>query len=390
MEWIEQELALLRERELYREIKPLYSAAQPHVQTADGEKLLFCSNNYLGLTTEEKVVNACQEAVRQYGTGTGGSRLLYGANALQGQLEQALAELKKQENALLFGTGYMANIGIISTMVGKEDLIISDELNHASIIDGCRLSKAKVVIYKHNDYKHLEQLLKENYKLYRRILVVTDGVFSMDGDLAPLPEIVKSCQRYGAMLMVDDAHGTGVLGPDGSGTVAEYSLSPEEVLLHMGTLSKALAAEGGFVATRNIVKEYLINKCRSFIFSTALPPAVVGAALQAVKLIKVEAWRRNRLRYLAIEVRAQIRKLGYDVPDGITPIIPIIIGSSAKTMQLARELFKRGIIAPGVRPPTVPDGSSRLRVTLMATHSDSDIEMLLQALYESGKQIGVI
>jgi glycine C-acetyltransferase/8-amino-7-oxononanoate synthase len=282
----------------------------------------------------------------------------------------------------------MANLGVISSLTGPEDVVFSDQNNHASIIDGCRLSRAKTAVYRHKDMEHLDYLLHEHHGA-RRKLVVTDGVFSMDGDIAPLDQIVEIAERHGAMVMVDDAHATGVLGLKGGGTTQHFGLK-DRVQIQMGTLSKALASEGGYVAGSGEIIDYLRNKARSFIFSTALPPADMAAANAAIDVIREEPALRERLWENVAYLRKGLTLCGFSLPAGETPILPVMIGDAALTMHMAQQLLENGIFAPGIRPPTVPPGTSRIRVTVMATHSKEDLDEAIAVFKKAGRELGII
>jgi len=346
--------------------------AQDAWVTVDGRRaLLLCSNNYLGLANHPALREAASRAAMDYGVGAGASRLISGSMRLHQRLEEQLAAFKGTAAALLFTSGYHANIGAITALVGKDDAVFSDALNHASIIDGCRLSHAQVFVYPHRDTDALETLLARSDA--RRKLVVTDSIFSMDGDRAPLSTICDIAERHGAMVMVDEAHATGVIGPHGGGLVAAEGLQ-ERVTVQMGTLGKALGTFGAFVAARRTVIDVLINTARSFIYTTALPPPVVAAAAAALRIVMTEDERRLRLMANAAQLCAGLRSLGLDV--GITPshIIPVFIGGAAETMHLSERLLAAGVFVQGIRPPTVPAGTARLRVTVMSTHSSEDVQ----------------
>jgi predicted pyridoxal phosphate-dependent acyltransferase len=385
--WVE-ELSLLKEEGLHRELKRLESSQSPRVIIDNQEVIMLASNNYLGLSTRKEIKEEVIQVIEEYGTGSGGSRLTTGNYDLHEELESKLANFKETEAALVFNTGYMANLGVLTTVVGAEDVIICDKLNHASIIDGCRLSKAKLLVYKHGNLERLEMILKRSSK-YRKKLIVTDGVFSMDGDLAPLPEIVELAKKYQALVMVDDAHGTGVLGKKGSGIVEYFDLKGK-IDIQLGTLSKALGSEGGFVAGSKDLIDLLRNKARAFIYSTALAPATIGASLASLnylqshpELIK-KLWRNIKL------LKDGLEDLGYDLLPSNSAIIPIMIGDTEKTMKLSKSLVKEGVLAPGIRPPTVPRGMSRIRVTVMANHSSEDIEEALDIFARAGREVGLI
>lgn len=343
----------------------------PTVAKIDGrEYLIMNSNNYLGLTYHPRLIAAGIGALQKYGTGSTGSRLTTGSFNLFKQLEDALAEFKKTEAALVFNTGFTTNLGVISTLLAKGDYLLSDELNHASIIDGCRSCRAEKFIYPHKNMQVLEHLLaKLPYSSTK--LIVTDGVFSMDGDIAPLEEIVFLADKYNALVMVDDAHGTGVIGK-GHGTAAHFNLQ-DKIALQMGTLSKALASVGGFIATKKIFVDYLINKARPFIFSTALTPADIAAAHAAVELIKSDESIQGKLEHNISDMKDLLSKEGILCPTE-TAIFPLIVGDNATALKIAQELYDEKIILSAIRPPTVPVGQSRLRLTVTAAHSHEQLD----------------
>jgi len=371
----------------YRFLRVIEGEQAPWVVIDQKRVILFCSNNYLGLANDLRLKEAAKKAISSFGTSAAASRLISGTMELHEKLENELANFKDTEAALVFNCGYMANVGIISSLVSSEDVVFSDELNHASIVDGCRLSKAKIKIFKHKDMDHLEDLLKKENA--RRKLIVVDGVFSMDGDIAPLPEMVELSERYNAILMVDEAHATGVLGEKGAGSVEYFNLS-DRVPVQMGTLGKALGSFGAYAAGSKILREYLINSARSFIFTTALPPAEMAVALEAIRIVQKEPGRRKRLHENVKKFVDGLKSLGYEVKNQGTAIVPVIIGPEDKTMKMSEALLKRGVFVAGIRPPTVPPGSSRLRVTLMATHSDEDIAYAVGAFEEAGREVGII
>ncbi|KJS17387.1 MAG: hypothetical protein VR69_05195 [Peptococcaceae bacterium BRH_c4b] len=388
MDFLANELKELEHKGLYRQARRLDGPQSPRTVIEGKECLLLSSNNYLGLTEHPDVKKAAKEAIERWGAGAGGSRLTTGNYALHEELEQEIASFKKSAGAVLFGTGYMANLGVIQALAGRGDAIISDELNHASIIDGARLSRAEVKVYRHRDTGHLEEILAES-RDNRRRLIVTDGVFSMDGDLALLPDIVVLAERYSAMVMVDDAHGTGVFGRRGTGSVEHFGLEGK-IQVQIGTLSKALGSAGAYVAGTRELVDYLKNKARSFIFSTAPPPAAVGAALAAMRIVQRQPDIRQQLWRNARYLRGELKGLGYNVPAYESPIIPIFIGDAAETMRLARELHDGGVFAPGIRPPTVPQGTSRIRVTVMAAHTLEDLDRALLVFDRAGRRLGII
>ncbi|OHB97096.1 MAG: 8-amino-7-oxononanoate synthase, partial [Planctomycetes bacterium RIFCSPHIGHO2_12_39_6] len=334
-----------------------------------------------GLANHPKIKQAAIAAIHQYGWGTGASRLVAGNMMLHQELEKKIAEFKGTEAALLFPTGYMANVGAICALVGREDIVIGDKLNHASIIDGCRQSGASFRVYPHNDVSQLESLLQKSSR-YRRRLVVTDSVFSMDGDTAPLPEIVQIAQKYDAILMIDDAHATGVFGQHGKGMIEYYGLE-RKIDIIMGSLSKAIGSIGGFIAGEKCLIDFLKNKARSFIYTTALPPAACAASLAGLTLIQEDTSLIDKLwenvRYLKSQLSEFISNISAE-----SPIIPIIIGSAEDALNLSTRLYENGILIPAIRPPTVPLGTSRLRISLMATHSKEDINRLIDTLKAIG------
>lgn len=343
----------------------------------DGREVLnFSSNNYLGLANHPALGKAATAAIERYGCGSGASRLISGNMTLHEELEIKLARLKGTEAALVFNSGYQANTGIIPTLVGEGDAVFSDSLNHASIIDGCRLSRAKIVVYRHCDLDQLEHGLKQAPRSSRK-LIVTESLFSMDGDEAPLREIVELSERYDAMTMVDEAHATGVYEPDGAGFVSHLRLG-DRVLVQMGTLGKALGGFGAYVAGSAALRELLINRCRSFIFTTSLPPVVMAMAIAAVELINSEPERRRALRNNCARVRDGLARLGFSLGDSRSQILPLMIGDAGECMRLSERLLDRGVFAQGIRPPTVPPGTSRLRITLMATHTSDQIDRALE------------
>ncbi|KNZ68637.1 8-amino-7-oxononanoate synthase [Thermincola ferriacetica] len=387
MERITAALQEIKEKGLYREFKYLSAAQGPHT-VIDGKKvILMASNSYLGLCVDKRLKEAAIAAINRYGVGSGGSRLTTGSYELHRELEKKLAQFKGMEGALVFNTGYMANLGAITGLTDKDWVIFSDELNHASIIDGCRLSRARTIVYKHCDMGDLAKKVKE-YKGYPGI-IVTDGVFSMDGDIAPLPEIVEIAAKNNLLTMVDDAHATGILGKTGSGTPEYFGLK-DKIDIQMGTLSKALAGEGGFIAGKQYLIDFLRNKARSFIYTTALSPGIIAVALKALEIIEKEPEKRKGLLIKAQWLQNRLQKIGFQVLTSQTPIIPIIIGDAEKAVEFSKQLLEEGIFIPAIRPPTVPQGTSRLRLTLMATHSLEDINHVLTKIQEIGKKLKII
>lgn len=371
-----EEVAGIEAAGLLRRVRALESASEPEVILNGRRVLCLASNNYLGLAAHPEVVEAAAEAAGRYGAGAGSARLITGGNVLHDELETRLAAFKGTEAALLFSSGYLANLGTVSALVKPGDAVFSDALNHASIIDGCRLSRAEVYVYRHADAGDLGDLLsawRQRSGTDRRALVVTDSVFSMDGDIAPLPDIVAVCERYGAILMVDEAHATGVVGPGGRGAVADFGLDGQ-VGIVMGTLSKALGAAGGFIAGSADLCAYLRNRARSFIFDTALPPPTVAAAHAALTIVEREPERPVRARHLAVRLATGLRSAGYAVPDPAAAVLPVIIGAPDAAMALSARLLDAGVLVTAIRPPTVPPGTSRLRATVMASHTDVEID----------------
>jgi 8-amino-7-oxononanoate synthase len=374
--WLDAELAALAARDQRRTLYPLDGPPGPEATIAGRRYLLLASNNYLGLADDPRVRAAAAAALDRYGASSAASRLISGTTRLHADLEAALAAWKGTEACVVFSSGYLANVGTIPALVGPDDAVFSDQLNHASIIDGVRLARARVVVYRHRDVEHLAALLAAHPA--RRRLIVTDSVFSMDGDLAPLPALCELAERHGAMLMVDEAHATGVLGPAGSGAVAHLGMQGR-VPIVMGTLSKALGAMGGYVAGSARLVEYLRHRARGFVFDTALAPPAAGAALAAVGIAQREEWRRARLWALADRLRAALGAQGYQLLPGETPILPVLVGANRAALRLAAALRERGVWVPAIRPPTVPEGTARLRVTLMATHQDTHLEQAIAA-----------
>lgn len=345
----------------------------------DGKKVIgLSSNNYLGLAEHPAVREGAIKAIEKYGAGAGASRLISGNLAIHEELEARIAKFKGTQAALLFNSGYSANIGVISTLAGPGDFVYSDELNHASIIDGCRLSRAQVRVYRHSDMRHLEELLGKDADSKGRKLIVTDTVFSMDGDMASLPEIVALSRTFNVDVMVDEAHATGILGKNGRGAVDHFNLRGQ-VAVQMGTLGKALGSFGAYVAGSRDLIDYLINASRSFIYTTALPPSACGAALAAINIVENEPARMAKLWMLTAAYRAALRTSGRKLP-GDTPIVPIIVGSGPAALAAAQKLFDLGFHAQAIRPPTVAEGTSRLRTTITAAHTMEQVTAAAAAI----------
>ena len=372
---------------LYRSLTTYAPVSATHVRLGDMECLMLASSNYLGLTHHPSVRQAAADAAQLYGSGSGGSRLTTGTHPLYSSLERDLASFKGTEAALVFNTGYMANVGVLNALTGAHDLIFSDELNHASIIDGCRLSLARVIVYRHSDMADLSAKLAATSCQGLR-LIVTDGVFSMDGDIALLDRIVALAEEHNALVMVDDAHATGVIGNGGHGTAAYFGLAGR-IHVQMGTLSKALAAEGGYIAGSQVLIDYLINKARSFIFSTALAPATIAAAQAALALIVAQPVLVSTLQENARYLRGMLAAAGLNVGESETPIIPVLVGNTEKATTLATTLRQNGLIVSAIRPPTVPPGTCRLRITVSAAHSREDLAFAADRIISAAKAAGI-
>ncbi|MBF8670543.1 8-amino-7-oxononanoate synthase [Pseudomonas putida] len=377
-------LAERRAADLYRQ-RPLLESPQGPEVVVDGQRLLaFCSNDYLGLANHPEVIAAWQAGAERWGVGGGASHLVIGHSTPHHQVEEALAELTGRPRALLFSTGYMANLGAITALVGQGDTVLQDRLNHASLLDGGLLSGARFNRYLHNDPASLASRLD---KAVGNTLVVTDGVFSMDGDLADLPALADVARARGAWLMVDDAHGLGTLGTQGGGIVEHFGLGVEDVPVLIGTLGKACGTAGAFVAGSEELIEALVQFARPYIYTTSQPPALACATLKSLELLRREAWRREHLAALIRQFREGAQQIGLALMDSPTPIQPIVIGDSAQALRLSRMLRERGLLVTAIRPPTVPAGSARLRVTLSAAHSEAQVQLLLNALAECYPQL---
>lgn len=385
--FIEEELERLKEQGLYRKLRHVEGEQGPALMLDGREVLNFSSNNYLGLANHPALREAAVAAIERYGCGSGASRLISGNMTPHEELEAKIAALKGTEAALVFNSGYQANIGILSTLAGEGDVILSDALNHASIIDGCRVARAKTVIYPHSDLARLEDELRKSPVTARK-LIVTETLFSMDGDEALLAEIVELAERYGAMVMVDEAHATGVFGPNGAGVVAKLGLV-ERVPVQMGTLGKALGGFGAYVAGSRKLRELLINRARSFIFTTSLPPAVMAMAMAAIEILYKEPERRLALWHNCRALRDGLKGLGFSLGESQSQIQPLVIGDAQKCMAFSESLLEKGVFAQGIRPPTVPPGTSRLRITLMATHTHEHIHRASKAFEEVRGEIGL-
>ena len=371
LNWIDERLDDIKDRELFRVLTELETGQSPEIKIGGRKYILLSSNSYLGLSTDTKVKRAAIEAIRKYGTGSGGSRLVSGSTDLHRELEERLARFKKTESAILFSSGYLANIGSISTLTGKGDIIYSDELNHASIIDGCRLSKSEIRIYRHCDPEHLKSLLDKDRNKKVKKLITTDTIFSMDGDLAPLKELANLSDKYGCIFMIDEAHATGVLGKRGSGGT-EYFQIEDRVPVVMGTLSKAIGSLGGYI-------EFIRNSVRSYIFDTSLPAASLAASLAAIDIIEYEPERRKNLWRLVNMFKKGLDDAGLVVLPSHSAVIPVLIGEAGKAIEFAKILRENGVFTPAVRPPSVPHGKSRIRATVMAVHTERQIRKSIDA-----------
>jgi glycine C-acetyltransferase/8-amino-7-oxononanoate synthase len=388
MNIFQTDLQQIEQTGLYRKLREVSSHSGPRVTVDGKEVLVLASNDYLGYAAHPAIKQASQRTIEEWGAGAGASRLISGNLSICRELEIKLAQLKSTEDALVFSSGYLANIGLLSAVGTTGDSIYSDELNHASIIDGCRLSRAHTEIFPHRDTAALQTLLKRGRKFRRRI-IVTDAVFSMDGDLAPLPRLAELAREYNALLIVDDAHGTGVLGTRGCGTVEHFCLDGKVDII-MGTMGKALGCFGAFVAGTSELREYLINRARSFIFTTALPPSVIGGALESLNLLEKEPERRHALWDNVLFFKNGLHAIGFNTLDSETPIIPLVIGNAETAVAVSDYLLGEGIFIQAIRPPTVPEGTARLRITIMAVHSRQDLEFALRKLEKAGKEFNLI
>jgi 8-amino-7-oxononanoate synthase len=382
-----RELAQLEKEHLLRQLAEVDRESGAYVTIRGKRALLMCTNDYLGLAVHPALKEAAVAAIERYGFGSGASRLVSGTGRLHSDLEERIARFKGTEAALVFNSGYAANTGIIPALAEEGDLILSDSLNHASIIDGCRLSKAQTCVYRHRDSDHVESILVKNAHA-RRKLIVTDGVFSMDGDLAPLPELALLAEKYGALLMVDDAHATGVLGNTGRGSAEHFGLK-NRVRIQMGTFSKALGSFGAYVAGDKELIDYLLNRSRSFIFSTALPPAVCAASIAALDIVEGSPEIRERLWRNQERFARGLESAGIRTTATETPIVPLVVGDALLALNISQQLLEQGIFATAIRPPTVPENAARIRTTVTAAHSQADIEQALQ-VFGKLKQAGLL
>jgi glycine C-acetyltransferase len=387
-QFLADELDEMRRQGLFRPLRVLDTAQDTEV-VVDGKRVLnLSSNNYLGLTTHPRLKAAMIEATEKWGAGSGAVRTIAGTMTVHEDLERRLADFKHTEASLVLQSGFTANLGVLQSMVKEGDVIISDELNHASIIDGIRLSKAERSIFKHRDMDDLERHL-EMHRAKRVKLIVTDGVFSMDGDIAPLPAIVERAERFGALVMVDDAHASGVLGKNGRGSVNHFGLDGR-VDLQMGTLSKAIGVLGGYVAGPQTVRDFLIHRARPFLFSTSHPPGVAAACIAAIDVLLAEPERIDQLWKNTARFKAGLKRLGFETGASETPITPVIVGKGAVAMDFSDRLFKLGVFAQGIGFPTVAEGRARIRTIVTSVHTDAELDRALDAFASVGKELGVI
>ena len=385
-EWLSQRIEKTKEAGLYRELRTMNTAPLPEMLIDGQRQIVFSSNNYLGLANDQRLVDAAETILHEFGVGSSGSRLTTGHTDWHQKLEEKIAHFKQTEAALLFSSGFLANVGVLSSLPEKGDVILSDQLNHASIIDGCQLSKADTVVYNHIDMNDLEKKLKETVS-YKRRFIVTDGVFSMDGTIAPLDQIILIAKQYDAYVIVDDAHATGVLGEKGRGTSEYFGVYPDVVI---GTLSKAIGTEGGFVAGSKVLIDFLLNHARTFIFQTAMPPSICAASHAALEIIEESNEKRQLLFSNVKRVKNSLEEMGYIVKGDLTPIIPVIIGDPQDAVMFAKKLQENGIYAPAIRPPTVPNGESRIRLTVTSAHGSKEIDYLLECFHFIGKELNMI
>jgi len=376
----------LRRSGLHRRLRLIEGAQGPRVLLGGSEVLLLCSNNYLGLADHPKVRDAAADAAKRFGAGAGASRLVSGTMSLHRTLEQRLADFKGTETGLLFGSGYLANTGVVAALAGRGEVVLSDELNHASIIDGCRLSRAETFVYRHRDTEHLEWGLRRAGS--RAALIVSDSVFSMDGDVAPLPDLHELARRHRCRLMIDEAHGTGALGPGGRGAVAAAGLGGE-IDVVVGTLGKALGSYGAYVCTSRQVADLLVNTARPFIYSTALPPPSVGAAIAALGILRKRPGIVEQLRRNAAVLREGLAAYDLDLGSSRTQIVPVVVGDARRAMALCERILDQGVFAQAIRPPTVPPGTSRLRLAVMSTHGTDELRRAARTIGHAARDLGV-
>ncbi|HXP46585.1 MAG TPA: glycine C-acetyltransferase [Terriglobales bacterium] len=394
LSYLSEQLNELKKKGTHFRLRVLEDEQAP-VCTFDGKKVInLASNNYLGLTTHPKLRRAAIEATKKYGVGSGAVRTIAGTMKIHMELEEKIARFKNVEAAVVFQSGFAANAGTVSAVLGKDDFIISDELNHASIIDGARLSRATIKVFRHKDVAHAEELLKEVADKPGHKLLISDGVFSMDGDIAPLPALCDMAEKYGAIMMVDDAHSSGVLGRNGRGTIDHYKVHGR-VDIQVGTLSKAIGALGGYVCGSHDLIDFLYHRARPFLFSTSHPPSVAATCFAAFEVLEQEPERIEKLWENTRFWKKELGGLGFNIggvntPASETPITPIIIGDGARTMEFSRELFKEGVLGTGIVFPTVPEGKARVRTIMTATHTRQELNQALDVLGKVGKRMGII
>ncbi len=383
-----ENLKKIKQEGLYRSLVCQMPEEGPVINIDGKPCLSFCSNNYLGLSRHPSIIKAGQNALEKFGSGSGASRLLSGTFPPHQELEMEIATFKKTEAALSFGSGYLANLALLTTLVDRGDLILADRLNHASLMDGCKLSRATFKIFRHKDMDHLKHLLSRKPS-DQKTLIVTEGVFSMDGDIAPLPEIVALARAYHARVMVDDAHGFATLGDHGRGTAEHFGVE-NQIDVQMGTFGKAVGVYGAFVAGPKSLIDYLINKAKSFIFTTALPPAVPSMCIASLRIISQNPKLRETLRKNQAYFTTRLAQIGFSVQNNPTPIIPILVGDVFKTLDFSKALFDAGLFIPAIRPPTVPEGMSRLRISLSASHTTEHLDTCIKQLEICGKALGIL
>jgi len=389
LDYLQKLVDQLKADGVYRDLPINYGPCTNVIDLNHKQVVNLSSNNYLGLANHPRVKAASIQAIEKYGVGAGSVRTIVGNQDLLVELETLLAKFKREEAVTCFQSGLNCNIGVIQAITQKGDLIVSDSLNHASIIDGTKLSKADKAVFEHSNMTDLERVLKEKRSAYENVLIITDGVFSMDGDLANLPEIVKLAKNYDCLTYVDDAHGSGVLGESGRGTVDHYGLHGEIDFI-IGTLSKAIGVIGGYVASKKVVKEWLLHRARPLLFSTALPPSAIGATIESVKLLMESKEYTEKLWENSKYFKAGMKQLGFDIGHSQTPITPVMVGEEAKTMNFSKELLKNGVFVSGIVFPTVPKGTGRLRVMISAAHTKADLDFALEVFAKVGKALEII
>ncbi len=387
--YLKEKIQELKDTGVYRQLPVNAGPCEAVIDLNGKEVINLSSNNYLGLANHEKVKKAAIDAVNKYGAGAGAVRTIVGNMDIHEELEAVLAKFKREEAVVVFQSGFACNAGAIQAITSKGDLIISDELNHASIIDGVRLSKADKAVFKHSDMNDLERILKEKRDSYNNVLIITDGVFSMDGDIAKLPEMVELAEKYHCLTYVDDAHGSGVLGENGRGTVDHFGLHGK-VDFSIGTLSKAIGVVGGYVAGSKTMKEWLLHRGRPILFSTSLPPAAVGAIIQSVKMLMESSEFTDKLWNNARYFKDKLSKLGYNIGKSETPITPIIIGDEKKTMDFSKALLDNGVFVSGIVFPTVPKGTGRVRCMITANHTTAQLDKAISIIEKVGKTLNII